>query len=76
MEGADMTGLFKIPKSQPVTPTPPATMPDPNSPSIIEAKRKSTMDAMARAGRASTILSAGNSNNPSGDNFASNKLGG
>lgn len=72
-----MAGLMKIPKSQPVTPTPPATMPDPNSPSIIEAKRKSTADAMARAGRASTILSAGNaSSNPSGDSYASDKLGG
>ena len=72
-----MAGLMKIPKSQPVTPTPPATMPDPNSPSIIEAKRKSTADAMARAGRASTILSAGNaSSNPAGDSYASDKLGG
>ena len=71
-----MGSLFKIPKSQPVTPTPPATMPDPNSPTILEAKRKATSDAMARAGRASTILSAGNSGAPGSDNFASNKLGG
>lgn len=48
---------MKMPKSQPVTPTPPAPMPDPNSASVMEARKKKSMDMMARGGRASTILS-------------------
>jgi hypothetical protein len=33
-------------------------MPDPNSPAILEAKRKAAADIMGRAGRSSTILTA------------------
>lgn len=37
--------------------TPPPTMPDAQSPEVLDAKRKAAQDAMARAGRSSTILS-------------------
>ena len=42
----------------PPAPKPPAEMPDPNSPAILEAKRKAAADIMGRAGRSSTILTA------------------
>lgn len=38
-------------------PTPPPTMPDPQSPDAMAAKRRSMQDVMGRAGRSSTILS-------------------
>lgn len=43
-------------------PKPPAEMPDDQSPAVLEAKRKAAMDAAARAGRASTILTSGGDN--------------
>lgn len=36
--------------------TPPARMPDPNDPAVIDAKRRAMMDALSRGGRSSTIL--------------------
>lgn len=68
---ASMMG--KTPK--PAPPTPPAPMPDPMSPAVLEAKRRNTELLMNRAGRSSTILSGGNSGSGSGMDFSSNKLG-
>lgn len=53
-----MTQIFS--KAPPQTPSPaaPATMPDPNSPSVTDAKRRAQLDIMSRAGRSSTILTA------------------
>jgi len=46
-------------------------MPDPQSPAVIEARKKSAEAIMSRAGRSSTILSAGNS----GADYSAAKLG-
>jgi hypothetical protein len=53
-----MGNLFKpsIPAPPPVAP--PAPMPDPQSPAVLEAAKKAQTDALARAGRTSTILTA------------------
>lgn len=55
-----MSGIFGSDSSAPVAPTPkpPATMPDTNSPAVLEARRKAQLDIMGRAGRQSTILTA------------------
>jgi hypothetical protein len=58
LRGALRQGMFA---SDPIpTPAvkPPAPMPDPNSPGALEAKRKTELDIMGRAGRSSTILTA------------------
>lgn len=53
-----MTNMFKPPApAAPAPVTPPPTMPDNQSPEVLEAKRRAGQDAMARAGRNSTILS-------------------
>ena len=49
-----MSGLFKTPAVPQVATA--APMPDPNSPSVIEAQKIATASALARAGRSSTIL--------------------
>jgi hypothetical protein len=52
-----MSALFKPPNINmppPPTPTPPPPMPDPYNPAAMEAAK---MQAAARAGRTSTILS-------------------
>lgn len=64
---------MKMPKSQPQQPTPPAPMPDPMSPAVMEAKRKKSTEMMNRAGRASTILSQANQGQ--GGDFSAQKLG-
>lgn len=64
---------MKMPKSPPVVPTPPAPMPDPNSPAVLEARRKKTSDMMNRAGRASTILSQGGG--AGGSDYSAKTLG-
>jgi hypothetical protein len=56
-----MTSIFSGPKkpaalSSPPVVTPPARMPDPEDPGVIEAKRRAQRDAMTRGGRSSTIL--------------------
>ena len=57
-----MSGIFSAP--QPViqqaapAPKPPEKMPDVNGLTALEAKRRSQVDIMGRAGRMSTILSA------------------
>lgn len=57
-----MAGLF----GKPPAPKPVATMPDPDGPEALAAKRRAMEAARARSGRASTVLS--------GD-YSSNKLG-
>lgn len=70
-----MSGLFNPKKPQP---TPAAPMPDSGSPAVLEAQRKAAADAVARAGRASTILTApaDRSSPTNADSYAANKLGG
>jgi hypothetical protein len=54
-----MSGLFSQPtvvQQAAPTPKPPATMPDTNSPAVLEARRKAQTDIIGRAGRQSTIL--------------------
>lgn len=57
-----MSGLFSKPQAAPVAAAPevkpPAPMPDPDAQAAREARRKSQMDIMGRAGRSSTILTA------------------
>ena len=48
-------------------------MPDQNSPDVIEAKRKAAMDAMARSGRSSTIMTAAQGG--TGREYSASKLG-
>ncbi len=56
-----MGGILGSPPPQQVAATPvvapPPTMPDSQSPGVLEAKRRAQQDAMSRAGRTSTILS-------------------
>lgn len=73
-----MGSLFKSPKVvPPPPPAAPAPMPDPTSPAVLEARRKSTEMAMARAGRASTILSTRDTRADAGgtDTYSSTHLG-
>lgn len=42
---------------KPPKPQPPARMPDPQSPEVLEARRRRVADLQARSGRESTILS-------------------
>jgi hypothetical protein len=52
-----MGDLFSPPPPPPVpVPKPPAPMPDPESPEVREARRRATLEALARSGRKSTIL--------------------
>lgn len=57
-----MSSLFSPPKPAPVlptpAPTPPATMPDDQSPAVLEARRRRAAEILARSGRTSTILTA------------------
>ena len=56
-----MAGLFmpKMPQAPKIPePTPPAPMPDQQSPAVLEARRQQQMGAMQRAGRSSTILTS------------------
>ena len=73
-----MTSLF-APKTQVVTPSAPAVMPDNSSPAVLEASRKAAAEASARAGRLSTILTDNNgpaANKGNTDSYASRTLGG
>lgn len=65
-----MGSLFKTPK--PPNPTPAPPMPDMQSPAVLQAQRKNTELMMQRAGRESTILSAGNG---TGGDYSSKTLG-
>jgi hypothetical protein len=55
---ANLFGGGERPKAPVVSP--PARMPDPFDPAVMEAKRRAAADALARGGRQSTIL-GGNS---------------
>ena len=72
-----MSNLFRAPAPPPAlmmapTPTPTATMPDPGSPSVIEARRRQQASMMNRGGRRSTILNPGGTQGaPGSDRFAS-----
>jgi pyruvate/2-oxoglutarate dehydrogenase complex dihydrolipoamide acyltransferase (E2) component len=44
--------------AQAPAPKPPAPMPDPDSAESKEARKRATVDALGRAGRSSTILTA------------------
>ena len=70
-----MATLFGKPPT--MTPQAPAKMPDPEDPSVVEAKRKAVADALTRGGRTSTILTGKNgSASPAlGDNYSGAKLG-
>lgn len=57
----------KLPKPEPV-----ATMPDAQSPAVLEAGRMAQQQAMARGGRRSTILSGGRGGY---DNYSSSRTG-
>lgn len=70
-----MSSLFapKMPALPPApAPRPVATMPDPESADVIEARRRAQADIMRRAGRSSTILTAPGK---SGGDFSSRTLG-
>lgn len=67
-----MAGMFG---SKP-TPQAPAPMPDNNNPAVLEAQRKAAMDAMARSGRSSTILSgSGDRSSSNPDSYSGKTLG-
>lgn len=69
-----MSGLFspKIPPA-PVAKEP-AAMPDSNSASVMEARRRAQADIMNRAGRSSTILTAPKDRG-GGDSYSATTLG-
>jgi hypothetical protein len=70
-----MTNLLK-PKAAAVTaptPAPVATMPDAQSPDVLEARRKAQADVARRGGRASTILTA--PQDRGGGNYSKQQLG-
>jgi len=67
-----MSSMFSHAIPPAPTPQPPAPMPDPESPAALEAKRRSQMDVMARAGRTSTILTAPENR---GSTYSAAKLG-
>lgn len=75
-----MSGIFGAPKAPAVMA--PAPMPDPQSPAVLEAQRKAGSNAMARTGRASTVLGVQGKGNPAqpnpvgGDSYAGSRLGG
>lgn len=59
------------------TPQPTAPMPDNLSPQVLEARRRRSTEAMARGGRASTLLSNGAPATPSaGADYSANLLAG
>jgi hypothetical protein len=68
-----MTSMF-APKPQPVgeapAPRKPAPMPDESSPAVLEARRRSLLQAAGRSGRSSTILTGIR------DNYSGTTLGG
>lgn len=57
------------------SPAPPPTMPDPQSPDALAAKRRSQQEVMGRAGRSSTILSTAMSRGELGSSYGATKLG-
>lgn len=76
-----MTSMFAPKAAAPTptpAPTPAATMPDDQSPAVLEARRRKAADIMARGGRTSTILTTEGqrgSDTTLGDTYASPRLG-
>jgi len=60
--------------SAPPAPPPPTPIPDPNGPAALAAQSKAMTDALARSGRLSTILTAGQDNGGSSA-YSGAKLG-
>jgi hypothetical protein len=60
--------------ANPPTVTPPARMPDPNDPAVLEAARRKQMEILGRGGRASTILTGRNGGASSADTYSSPTL--
>ena len=70
-----MSGLFGSPPPPPVAAAAPP-LPDPTSPSVIEAQNASTAAAMQRQGRASTVLGKQGGSAPvAADSYSGSKLG-
>lgn len=73
-----MSALFSTPPPPPLPaePKPPAPMPDPQSPDVLEAKRRAQADMLRRAGRSSTILTTPEDRGGRGfDSYSSGRLG-
>lgn len=74
-----MAGLFGGgQKAQVIEPTPPAPIPDSQSPAVLEAQKKAAAEAAARAGRLSTIMTDKNapeSNRGNTDSYSNRTLG-
>ena len=66
-----MAGLFGGSKPQPSAP---ATMPDDQSPAVLEARRREREKMMSRAGRSSTIMTTDETRG-NGDSYAGKTLG-
>lgn len=73
-----MSGLFGGGKAAPLPePKPPAPMPDPEDPAIMEKKRLTTIAALQRRGRDSTIMTAPSSRASGvGDDYSRKTTGG
>lgn len=68
-----MSGLFSRPAIPAAPePKPPAPMPDSSSAGVLEAKRRTQMEIIGRAGRSSTILTAPEKR---GDTYTATRLG-
>lgn len=72
-----MSNPFGGSRPTPVAPaiTPPAAMPDPSDPAVVEAKRRAAADALSRGGRASTLLTGAKPASSPYDTFAGKSLG-
>lgn len=57
------------------TPRPPASMPDPDNPAIVEAKRRDLAERLSQGGRESTILTGRRRQEQNFDTYTSLKLG-
>jgi hypothetical protein len=68
-----MTSILGFKKPPP--PQPPARMPDPESPDVVEARRREIGKRLESGGRTSTILTGGAPAGGGGfDSYASDKL--
>lgn len=59
----------------PPKPEPPAPMPDPQSPEVMEAKRRAMADTLVRAGQASTVRTTTKASAGGFDTYGSKTLG-
>ena len=70
-----MAGLFGGSAPPPPVAAAAPPMPDPTSPSVIEAQNAATAAAMQRQGRASTVLGKQASAPVAADSYSGSKLG-